>query len=82
MLDLGVLLGIPCVEAEMGFDLSPDGRKVIFAWNPSGTWEIYEANLMRKTSPRQISKGPGGKFHPRYSPDGRSTGFFARPGWK
>ncbi len=79
MIDLGVLLRVPCVEVEMGFDVSPDGRHVAFSWNRGGIWDIYEASLQpqsssetggAKTDPRLISSGPGGKFHPRYSPDG------------
>ena len=75
MLDLGVLLSVPYVETEMGFDLSPDGRKVAFSWNQTGRWEIYEKILANDTPPRKLSVGPGGKFHPRYSPDGQALAF-------
>jgi dipeptidyl aminopeptidase/acylaminoacyl peptidase len=71
MIDLGVLLRVPCVEVEMGFDVSPGGENVAFSWNPEGQWEIFETELIGKANPRPISRGPGGKFHPRYSPDGR-----------
>ena len=79
MIDLGDLLRIPCVEVEMGFDISPDGNSVAFSWNPGGRWEIYEVALQvnsgsskgtEMSEPRLISHGLGGKFHPRYSPDG------------
>ncbi len=84
MIDLGVLLRVPCVEAEMGFDVSPDGECVAYSWNPGGRWEIYELSLgdsagskadRGKTGPHLVSHGPGGKFHPRYSPDGRHLAF-------
>jgi dipeptidyl aminopeptidase/acylaminoacyl peptidase len=75
MIDLGVLLRVPCVEVEMGFDVSPDGERVAFSWNPEGRWEIFETALVAKANPRPISHGPGGKFHPRYSPDGRFLAF-------
>ncbi len=84
MIDLGVLLRVPCVEVEMGFDVSPDGERVAFSWNPEGRWEIYEISLRGISSsqdesgnnkPCRISRGPGGKFHPRYSPDGRRLAF-------
>ena len=75
MIDLGVLLRIPCVEVEMGFDISPDGSRVAFSWNPNGSWEIYELLLNGNNPPRQISHGQGSKFHPRYSPDGTRLGY-------
>ncbi len=75
MLDLGVLLRVPYVETEMGFDISPDGRKAAFSWNPGGRWEVFEVPLEEGGVPRQVSSGEGGKFHPRYSPDGRSLAY-------
>jgi len=75
MIDLGVLLRVPCVEVEMGFDVSPNGEHVAFSWNPDGHWEIYEISLLDKTDPVLVSHGPGGKFHPRYSPDGRKLAY-------
>jgi dipeptidyl aminopeptidase/acylaminoacyl peptidase len=70
MIDLGALLRVPCVDFESGFDISPDGRKVAFSWNKSGQWEIYEISLTGHQPPRRISVGPGGKFGPKYSPEG------------
>ena len=93
MIDLGVLLRVPCVEAEMGFDISPNGERVAFSWNPEGRWEIYEMSLpsasrMSRDDPNgtgttrwgikkpiPVASGPGSKFHPRYSPDGRQLAF-------
>ena len=83
MIDLETLLHVPCVELEMGFDISPDGQRAAFSWNPDGRWEIYEIFLDKglessqktDTSPRRVSYGPGGKFHPRYAPDGRSVAY-------
>jgi dipeptidyl aminopeptidase/acylaminoacyl peptidase len=75
MLDLGALLRVPFIESEMGFDVSPDGKKVAFSWNPEGRWEIFELALDGPSEPRQLSRGPGGKFHPRYAPDGRHLAF-------
>jgi dipeptidyl aminopeptidase/acylaminoacyl peptidase len=83
MIDLEALLRVPCVEMEMGFDISPDGQRLAFSWNPDGSWEIFEIfipseeDFSRKTDlqPRLVSNGPGGKFHPRYAPDGRSLAY-------
>ena len=60
MLDLGVLLQIPYVETEMGFDLSPDGSKVAFSWNPGGTWEIFEQDLGAVLARQLVGDGLGG----------------------
>ena len=71
MIDLETLLRVPCVESEMGFDLSPDGTRVAFSWNPEGQWDVYELLLESASQPKKVSSGAGGKFHPQYSPDGR-----------
>ncbi len=70
MLDLKSLLQVPCVEPITGFDISPDGRKIAFSWNKTGHWEIYEISLTGRQTPRKISFDPGGKFGPKYSPEG------------
>ena len=70
MLNLQALLQVPYVEPITGFDISPDGRKAAFSWNRTGQWEIYEILLTGKRAPRMVTNGPGGKFGPKYSPDG------------
>ena len=73
MISLEKLLRVPIVEPETGFDISPDGGRIVFASNPLGHFEIYELNLNSpNTAPQQISTGPGAKFAPQYSPDGAS----------
>jgi len=100
MLNLETLLRVPDVEAGIGFSLSPDGRRLAFAWNKTGQSEIYELELVGQiatsrlsdlspadlpitqlpnyqlpiTNPpiTMLSSGPGGKFAPRYSPDGKT----------
>ena len=79
MLDLTQLLRIPRVDA--GFDISPDGKYLAFAWNKTGEWHIYELGLSRAERSasavealgegeiKQITTSPGGKLNPRYSPD-------------
>ncbi len=68
MLDLTQLLRIPRVNA--GFDVSPDGTRLALAWNKTGEWQIYEGDLSASFTPQPITSLPGGKFNPRYSPDG------------
>jgi dipeptidyl aminopeptidase/acylaminoacyl peptidase len=68
------LLRVPHVDSGYAFDLSPDGAHIAFSWNKSGTWEIYEARPPAgggsDGEPRVITSPAGGKFRPRYSPDG------------
>lgn len=70
MIDLKKLLSVPYVDPYIGFDISPDSTKVAFSWNPIGQWEIYELPLDGSKPPWQVTSGPGGKFAPKYSPDG------------
>lgn len=60
----------PYVNAESGTDISPNGKKIAFSWNITGSWEIYEALLDGTGEPECKTTGAGGKFSPRYSPDG------------
>ena len=73
MLDLTQLLRIPRVDA--GFDVSPDGTHLVFAWNETGNWEIYELEISPQRrealGERKITEGEGAKFSPHYSPDGK-----------
>jgi dipeptidyl aminopeptidase/acylaminoacyl peptidase len=69
-LDLEHLLTIPFVDTDRGFDISPDGKYLAFSWNPSGQPELYLLPLDGSTPPRQLTQGPGGKFAPKFSPDG------------
>ena len=74
IINLEVLLRTPCV-ADTPFDLSPDRQKVAFAWNLTGQWEIYELPLDGSAPPRQVTQGPGGKFAPRFAPDGQRLAY-------
>jgi Tol biopolymer transport system component len=55
MIDLERLLRIPFVDPEGGFDISPDGKQLAFAWNVTGQWEIYEIDLNASDDPRLAS---------------------------
>jgi dipeptidyl aminopeptidase/acylaminoacyl peptidase len=69
--DLETLLKIGCVDPDYGFSLTPDGVKVSYSSNSTGNWEIYSLPLDGSTPPEQVTSGPGAKFAPRWSPDGR-----------
>jgi dipeptidyl aminopeptidase/acylaminoacyl peptidase len=73
--DLEQLLTIPSVDTVGGFDISPDGKYVAFSWNPSGQPELYLLPLDGSTPPRQITRGPGGKLAPKFSPQGNRLAF-------
>jgi dipeptidyl aminopeptidase/acylaminoacyl peptidase len=81
MLDLARLLCVPQVHPQ--FDISPDDSKLAFAWNKTGEWQIYEivfpfpngrGRPVRSGEGEiaQLTHEAGGKFNPRYSPDGTS----------
>jgi dipeptidyl aminopeptidase/acylaminoacyl peptidase len=55
MLTLSELLRVPFVDGELGFDISPDGSRVMFSWNKSGRWELYELEK-GSDSPRPVSR--------------------------
>jgi len=74
MASLSELLRVPHVDGELGFDISRDGQRMLFSWNKSGRWELYELEL-GSDSPRLVSKTPGAAFSPKYSPDGRSFAY-------
>src|SRR5689334_19885060 len=72
MLTLAELLRVPHVDGELGFDISPDGTRIMFSWNKSGCWELHELEF-GSDSARLVSQAPGAAFSPKYSPDGRSS---------
>jgi dipeptidyl aminopeptidase/acylaminoacyl peptidase len=75
LLDLETLLRVPYVEPYSGFDISPDGSQLAFSWNKSGRWQIYLKDLNQDSLPRQITRGAGAKFAPRWKPDGSQLAY-------
>jgi len=75
MIDLVKLLKVPHVDPDKGFDISPDGMRVAFSWNPTGRWEIYEMPISGSNPHRQVTNGEGSKFAPKYAPDGTQLAY-------
>ena len=77
MLDLAQLLRVPQVHPQ--FDVSPADSHIAFAWNKTGEWQIYEfACTHAQGGPLPLTSGTGGKFNPRYAPDGTRLAFTSR----
>src|SRR6266508_2951770 len=65
------LVGSPYVDYLWGgIDLSPDGAEVAFAWNKSGTFEIYSAPIERERI-YQLTDAKERSVWPRWSPDAK-----------
>lgn len=73
MLNLTQLLRVPQIDTALPYDISRDGRNVVFSWNKTGIWELYELNINASTThPVPLSADiKGSKFSPQYSPDGK-----------
>lgn len=82
-IDADALLSVPGVMGSFrasldfsGIDISPDGTEVVFAWNVSGTVELYTVALAGG-APRQLTTTPANarSMRPRYSPSGSHVAF-------
>lgn len=73
MLTLPELLRLPNVDNGLPFAISPDEKQVVFSWNKTGTWELWE---VRGVEIRELEIGLiGAKFSPNFSPDGTKIAF-------
>lgn len=73
MLTLPQLLQIPYVDSGLPYTVSPDEKRIVFSWNKTGTWELWEYN-QEGTKRLEISL-EGAKGAPRFSPDGTKIAF-------
>lgn len=74
-------------EQERSVSFSPDGRRLLFAGEREGSWNLYEASLpgTKKDQPyffsspqvtiKTLLKNGKENFQPRYSPDGKEVAF-------
>lgn len=72
-------------EQERNVDLSPDGRKIVYAAERNGGWNIYMTELTRKDDPlfayardlkeTQLTKNKEASFQPLFSPDGTKVAY-------
>ena len=68
MLTLPQLLQIPNVYSGLRFTISPDEECIVFSWNKSGKWELWE---IKGGEIRELESSiQGAKFSPQFSPDG------------
>lgn len=82
MLTLPQFLRIPNVDTGLRFDISPDEERIVFSWNKTGTWELWEISdsgdrqlAVDAGASSRIPKLKGAKFAPKFSPDGTMLAF-------
>ncbi|MBI5825007.1 MAG: S9 family peptidase [Chloroflexi bacterium] len=79
-LTLPQLLRIPHVDNGLRFDISPDEKRIVFSWNRTGTWELWESGVQEIATASQTASCltpelQGAKFSPKFSPDGSQLAF-------
>ena len=72
-------------EQERDVDVSPDGRKIVYAAERNGGWNIYMTELTRKDDPlfsyardlkeTQLTDNKEASFQPLFSPDGTKVAY-------
>ncbi|WP_066834172.1 S41 family peptidase [Rufibacter ruber] len=72
-------------EQERSVSFSPDGRRILYAGERNGSWNIYETSLVRAAEPyfyastllkeETVIATPTEEFQPAYSPDGKEVAY-------
>ena len=72
-------------EQERSVSFSPDGRKLIYAGERDGSWNVYEASIAdedelyffsaTKINERALVATGAEEFQPRFSPDGKKVAY-------
>ena len=74
MLTLPELLRLPNVDNGLPFSISPDETRIVFSWNKTGRWELWQS--LNGAAPTPLSlKIDGAQFAPEFSPDGSKLAF-------
>ena len=73
----------PAQERSVSF--SPDGRKLLYAGERDGSWNIYSTEIVREEEPyfyastilkeEVITDAPNAEFQPSWSPDGKEVAY-------
>jgi len=75
LLNLEHLLRIPNVDNGLRFGISDDEKQIIYSWNKSGVWEIWKLDLEGLEEKCITENTKGGKFSPRFSPNGKHIAY-------
>ena len=74
MPNLEQLLRLPNVDNGLPFSISPDESRIIYSWNKTGRWELWQSLNGEAPSPLSL-KIDGAQFAPKFSPDGSKLAF-------
>ena len=75
MLNLEHLLRIPNIDNGLRFGISDDEKQIVYSWNKSGVWEIWKLDLEGLEEKCITENTKGGKFSPRFSPNGKHIAY-------
>ncbi|MEM1134665.1 MAG: S41 family peptidase [Bacteroidota bacterium] len=72
-------------EQERSVSFSPDGKKLLYAGERNGSWNVYSSSIVRKEEPyfyaatllkeETITETAAEEFQPSWSPDGREVAY-------
>ena len=72
-------------EQERSVDFHPNGRKILYAGERNGSWNVYEAEIAREDEPyfysatlineKALLENPEEEFQAQYSPDGKEVAY-------
>ncbi len=72
-------------QQERSVSFSPDGRRLLYAGERDGSWNVYQASIQRDEEPyfftatlideEPVIATPSEEFQPAYSPDGKEVAY-------